>query len=456
MKSLLHLLSFVSIFTLSPAQGPLTPPPGADPTIGPVNALTAGGLPQPTMKTLHQVEPRTAIPGGTAGVIISTSGAYYLAGNITVATGDGITINASNVTLDLNGFSISSSAAPAAGIGIAVTGTTNLVISNGSIDGGFIAGVAPPNGMQTPRNVRVQNLTVSNCTNWGVLLEISKNTRVDGCLVDGAVGGIQATLVHDCSVTLGSIAGRIVRGSSVSSASLAGITADIVENCYAQAAGTAIQAKCLVNSYGTGGGDHDVISAGVAQNVWAEGGSGAGDGIEASVVSNSLGNRSSDLAGSSSGSGIKSAVIAASSGSSADGNALDGTIIFGAKGRALTGAGASGVLVANSYVESDGLKGVQVPYLVSGSGIVVGTIGRTNRIGDNNAQTTAIFADTSLIANSLGTAPNNGAWGIANTGGVVSGSLGDGGDIGITTNLLDGSLGSGSTPTITSFRYNAP
>jgi hypothetical protein len=54
MKPHLSLL-FIALSGAALAQGPLTPPAGADPSIGPVNALTAGGLPQATMKTLHQV-----------------------------------------------------------------------------------------------------------------------------------------------------------------------------------------------------------------------------------------------------------------------------------------------------------------------------------------------------------------------------------------------------------------
>jgi len=58
-----HLILTLVLATASAlAQGPLTPPPGADPSIGPVNALTPGGLPQGTMKTLHQVEPPSLPP----------------------------------------------------------------------------------------------------------------------------------------------------------------------------------------------------------------------------------------------------------------------------------------------------------------------------------------------------------------------------------------------------------
>jgi hypothetical protein len=79
------------------AQGSLTPP----------------GTPTPTMKTLDQVEARkivnaTNTPGDATHLfIISTSGSYYLTGNITGVSGKhGIAISADNVTLDLNGFAL--------------------------------------------------------------------------------------------------------------------------------------------------------------------------------------------------------------------------------------------------------------------------------------------------------------------------------------------------------------
>src|SRR3954451_7441888 len=79
------------------AQGSLTPPAG----------------PAPTMKTLDQVEARTIInatktPGDpTNQFIISAPGSYYLTGNITGVSGkNAISINASNVAVDLNGFTI--------------------------------------------------------------------------------------------------------------------------------------------------------------------------------------------------------------------------------------------------------------------------------------------------------------------------------------------------------------
>src|SRR4030095_6606576 len=69
------------------AQGPLTPP----------------GAAAPTMKTLDQLEPRTPI--STLPFTISSPGSYYVTSNLTGVAGQhGITINADNVTLDLGGF----------------------------------------------------------------------------------------------------------------------------------------------------------------------------------------------------------------------------------------------------------------------------------------------------------------------------------------------------------------
>src|SRR5208282_3722482 len=82
------------------AQGSLTPP----------------GPPGTTMLTLSQIEPRAPI--SSAPFTISQPGSYYLTTNLTVTGGNAITIAANNVTLDLNGFTISSTAPSATGYGI--------------------------------------------------------------------------------------------------------------------------------------------------------------------------------------------------------------------------------------------------------------------------------------------------------------------------------------------------
>src|ERR1700753_1472427 len=91
------LLSFAFLGTSlhsALAQGNLTPP----------------GAPGATMKSLDQIEARTPI--SSTSFVISAPGSYYLTTNLTM-TGDekntnAISITVSGVTLDLNGFTISS------------------------------------------------------------------------------------------------------------------------------------------------------------------------------------------------------------------------------------------------------------------------------------------------------------------------------------------------------------
>ena len=94
MKKSAFLLPVALLLTALPcaAQGPLSPP----------------GAPAPTMKTLEQIEPRTPI--SSAGYVISNSGSYYLTSNLTAGAGEvGITVSADDVTIDLNGFTLTGS-----------------------------------------------------------------------------------------------------------------------------------------------------------------------------------------------------------------------------------------------------------------------------------------------------------------------------------------------------------
>jgi hypothetical protein len=86
-------------------------------------------------------------PGDDPGfpVTISQSGSYRLTGNLVVpAYVDGINVNASNVTLDLNGFSIIKTGNVKFEFGIVpftITAINNVRVSNGTI-AGFPNGVA--------------------------------------------------------------------------------------------------------------------------------------------------------------------------------------------------------------------------------------------------------------------------------------------------------------------------
>jgi formylglycine-generating enzyme required for sulfatase activity len=110
--------------------------------LNPPAAPTAG-----TMKPMDQIEPRTAVQSllgsDSAIFVISQGGSYYLTGNITVTQAKhGISIEASNVSLDLCGFtitgayeSIDQNENPAYD-GIRIQpGLRNIVIRNGIIEG---------------------------------------------------------------------------------------------------------------------------------------------------------------------------------------------------------------------------------------------------------------------------------------------------------------------------------
>lgn len=417
-----HLL-LLALTGTALAQGPLTPPPGADPSIGPVNALN-GGLPQAAMKTLHQVEPRTAIAGGNSSVTINQSGAYYLAGNITVASGDGIAIAASNVTLDLNGFSVSSGAAPAAGTAIVLGSVVNIAIRNGNVGGGFAGGVRfiqSGGSPQPPSNVRIADLSIAYVTEAGISVS---EAQVERCMVsctNVTARGIDAWSVKDSRVQGGTLNGIVVKDCYVSNSTTNGITAHVVENSVSITAGNAIHAKCLTNSYAGGGGNHDVISAGVAQNVWAEGGSGSGDGIEASVVGNSYGQRQSDLGGASTGDGVRvntgNAVVGVASG----GRGVSGSILQLAQGSSSGGNGVQADVVSFSRAGNSGGIGIVGANVFgsfatgnSGRGIYSALIGNSRADFSGNG---GLVTDGGVIGDSVAFTNT----GVGAEGGVVSG-----------------------------------
>jgi hypothetical protein len=107
---------------------------------GAQGSLTPSGAPAPTFKTLQQVEPRGDVlrlpSDGTARYIISQPGSYYLTTNVIgQAARNGISIRASNVTLDLNGFSLLSFSSTTLSA-IQIAGSFhNVEIRSGHIEG---------------------------------------------------------------------------------------------------------------------------------------------------------------------------------------------------------------------------------------------------------------------------------------------------------------------------------
>src|SRR5512144_2121034 len=84
----------------------------------------------PAMRTLREVEPRKPLHG-PGPVTIAAPGSYFLTSNINVAGATAVIITASNVSLDLNGFTI---AGNLTNFGIVMgNNTLNIVVRNGTI-----------------------------------------------------------------------------------------------------------------------------------------------------------------------------------------------------------------------------------------------------------------------------------------------------------------------------------
>jgi hypothetical protein len=278
------------------AQGSLTPP----------------GAPAPTMKTLDQIEPRTPI--SSLPFTINAPGSYYLAGSLAVTSGSGITISADHVTLDLHGFTIASTASPAAGTAILINGTRrNVTIKNGQVrgtttfsagaftTGGFLDGIATA-------SVQGGNLRVSDVSVVGL--------GDDG--IDLATNAVGSYVVERCVVSvcagLGIMAG-VVRESSVDTVGSFGIRGDVVIFCSGE-------------SVGPGTSDDGIEGASLIDNC--RGTAVAGVGVQGGDVSNSTGT-------STSGTGLIAADATNSRGTSISGAGLSATNALNCQGASSSG-----------------------------------------------------------------------------------------------------------------------
>lgn len=149
------------------------------------------------MKTLDQIEPRTLLnatntPGdATNTYIISAPGSYYLTGNLVGDSGKhGISIQASDVTLDLNGFALVNTT-PGVGTvrGVDVPAEQkNICIRNGTVrlwNGGGVRA-------ETVRNALVEKLRVSDCTG-AVGIYVGLGSLVKDCVANANGIGIQTS-----------------------------------------------------------------------------------------------------------------------------------------------------------------------------------------------------------------------------------------------------------------------
>lgn len=185
-------------------------------------ALTASAQINPgtgPAASLPQAQPRIPLPtpGATLTypINISAPGSYVLTRNLRGVTGGAaITISASNVTLDLNGFLLEGAAGSTHAIALAATPADNLVIRNGQISGFVQGGI----NLNSARDVTIERILVDSCGGTGI--DGGDMARVTACSVSGcAVNGIsadEAALITDCDVrACGSIGIQVVTSGTV-------------------------------------------------------------------------------------------------------------------------------------------------------------------------------------------------------------------------------------------------
>lgn len=159
--------------------GPITPPSG------PV-ASTPGP------------EPRIAVneantPGDAGNTFrITQPGSYYLTGNITGEVDkNAIRIEASDVTLDLNGFTIQG--VPGAAFGIRDSNAANITVTNGSVRG-FVTGVSlnGPSGGNVLRDVSCvgNSLTGISATNGALTRCSAFSNAGSGFVLSGSSSAV--------------------------------------------------------------------------------------------------------------------------------------------------------------------------------------------------------------------------------------------------------------------------
>lgn len=211
-----------------------------------ISAVAFFGAIAPASAETINCTPITSVP-----YTISTSGVYCLTGNLTtsITSGSAISINTSNVTLDMNGFSIDGTSAGSASVahGILASGAKeNITVRNGTVSG-FLRGVTvstPTAGRVDSSGHLIEDLKISNSLLTGILVSatgtIVRNNIVNetggstvypaftlhGIYFDGAgnladnniVQGTDATIASNAGargIAVVGSSGTVLRGNSV-------------------------------------------------------------------------------------------------------------------------------------------------------------------------------------------------------------------------------------------------
>lgn len=192
-RAVVMSVGVLGLVTLLVHAGPLDPP------AGPV---------APTDKPLGEIEARTVVnatntPGDAdSAFIIDQRGSYYLTENIGGFEDNQILITANNVTLDLNGFTLTGSPS-FQNYGVRVEGS-QVTIRNGHVRGYGLAGITVQGGT----GVRVENVNasfngrVSGQFEPGTGIQIGESGAVVRCITNNnlavGVSAASGSSVLDC------------------------------------------------------------------------------------------------------------------------------------------------------------------------------------------------------------------------------------------------------------------
>jgi parallel beta-helix repeat protein len=153
--------------------------------------LEPPGPPAPTMKTLEEAEPRIPIYAEDLPLTITEPGSYYLAEDIET-TGQGITIEAEDVTIDLMGHALRG------GVGTAILATAKgVTVRDGTVRGWSSHGIYLEAESLVSRVSSIDNGGMGIRVGWGaaVLESFAHDNDNDGIhLVQGLVRSCRARL----------------------------------------------------------------------------------------------------------------------------------------------------------------------------------------------------------------------------------------------------------------------
>jgi len=177
----------------------------------------------------------TRTPISSSPYIVNSSGSYYLTGNLT-SSGNGITVNADNVVIDLNGFTITGNNT---NDGIYMNGRSNIEVKNGTVKG-FDTGINEHStatlqighrmtnvravfnvhdGMSFANNENIiKNCTVSRNGRYGVYSTGDANRVTNTVVIENALDGIsmsRVSTVIDTTASLNRRSGIVVAEGSL-------------------------------------------------------------------------------------------------------------------------------------------------------------------------------------------------------------------------------------------------